>query len=135
MGMLIALKCVVCTCSYPPAATPARKDIIYLRLRVNYHTRYGEEVKVSGSGIFGDWKNPVTLNSRENGDWEVTLIIPTNAPDAEYKYYVEELGGTQLWEGGLNRIARLSEVSEGQFMEIRDTWRVCNLFWLVNGGH
>eukprot|EP00026_Physarum_polycephalum_P001791 Phypoly_transcript_01794.p1 GENE.Phypoly_transcript_01794~~Phypoly_transcript_01794.p1 ORF type:complete len:844 (+),score=102.29 Phypoly_transcript_01794:62-2593(+) len=104
-------------------ASPPRKDVIYLRLRVNFYTRYGETVKVSGSGIFGDWKQPLALNSRENGDWEVTLIVPSNTPDTEYKYFVEELGGSTQWEGGVNRIARLSEVSEGQMMEIRDTWR------------
>jgi hypothetical protein len=114
----------VMLCAYTLAATP-KKDIIYLRLRINFYTRYGETVKVSGSGIFGDWKQPVALNSRENGDWEVTLIVPSNTPDTEYKYFVEELGGSTQWEGGLNRIARLSEVSEGQMIEIRDTWRVC----------
>jgi hypothetical protein len=93
---------------------------------VNYYTSYGETVKVSGSSVFGDWKKPLTLNSRDNGDWEVTLIIPSNAPNAEYKYFVEELGGSTVWEGGVNRVARLSEVSEGQFMEIRDSWRVCS---------
>lgn len=81
-------------------------------------------MKVSGSGVFGDWKQPLLLNSRPNGDWEVTLIIPAGAPDAEYKYFVEQNGGTALWEGGSNRVARLSEVSEGQFVEIRDSWRV-----------
>lgn len=105
--------------------TPQRKEVIYLRLRVNFYTQYGEQLKVSGSGVFGDWKQPLLLNSRPNGEWEVTLIIPatTTLKDAEYKYVVEQNGGTQLWEGGSNRVARLSEVSEGQFMEIRDTWR------------
>lgn len=90
---------------------------------MNFYTRFGETVKVSGSGLFGDWKQPLTLNARENGDWEVTLIIPAKTADAQYKYFVEELGGTTKWEGGANRVARLSEVSEGQFMEIRDSWR------------
>ena len=90
-------------------------------------------MKVSGSGVFGEWKQPMALNARENGDWEVTLIIPNNAPDAEYKYFVEELGGTTTWEGGLNRIARISEVAEGQMMEIRDTWRVCTLLLSPHG--
>lgn len=100
-----------------------KKEVCYVRLRVNYHTQYGEQVKVSGGDMFGDWKNPLALNARENGDWEITLIVPPNSTDVQYKYFVEEQGGTTQWEGGVNRVARLSEVASGQFMEIRDTWR------------
>lgn len=116
----------------------AATKIKYLRLRINYHTQFGEQVYVSGGGVLGDWKQPVPLNSRANADWEVTLIVPADTADLDYKYYVDQLGGTAQWEGGGNRTARLSQLSEGQMMEIRDNWRVqkirknCILSVLIN---
>jgi len=105
-------------------ASAKNKELLYLRLRVNYNTSYGDNLCVSGGGALGNWKEVHRMNARGNGgEWEITVALPASETELQYKYHVLLKGGSDIWEGGSNRVVNLQEVDNNHFVEVRDSWR------------
>lgn len=90
--------------------------------RINYHTRWGENLRLTGSKAFlGQW-DPLSaclMCYLGQGEWEITLDI-NDKESFEYKYIVINEHGGVLWEEGPNRQLNLTRHKE---MIIRNFWR------------
>ncbi len=90
--------------------------------RINYHTRWGESIYITGSNkVFGKWNAEDAFPMYHNGDgeWEAGVVLE-HPSDFEYKYLVKTGSHTFVWEGGKNRVFKASGY---QLVEIRDFWR------------
>ena len=93
-----------------------------ITFRINFHTHWGESVYLTGSeASLGAWKEEDAFPMYYNGDgeWEASIVSDT-FQDFEYKYLVKAHNHAGKWEGGKNRIFRISEHG---ILEIRDYWR------------
>ncbi|KYQ94039.1 4-alpha-glucanotransferase [Tieghemostelium lacteum] len=99
----------------------------YIRFKVNYYTRLGQEIFVCGSSsILGNWKSidAQKLKYGDNGDWELLLAIEQNQQSiVEYKYFVMDTNGEAIWEAGPNRKFDLSKLDSSVVHEFRDTYQ------------
>ncbi|KAF2072528.1 hypothetical protein CYY_006171 [Polysphondylium violaceum] len=105
----------------------------FIRFKVNYYTRLGQEVYISGSSsVLGDWKESESQKLRygDNGDWELLLEFDnekikkeSNTLTVDYKYFVMDTNGDKIWESGPNRSFSLSELSPSLVHEFRDTYQ------------
>lgn len=93
-----------------------------ITFRINFHTRWGESLFISGShNELGQWNAVEALPMYHNGDgeWEASIVLNTNTV-FDYKYLVKNGEQSSHWEGGKNR---RFENGSHNLVEIRDQWR------------
>ena len=95
-----------------------------LRFHINYHTRYGQRIKVCGNAPVlgsGDASQAPYLEYSDNGDWYLDFSLSSKeAANLEYKYCLEE-NGEIVWEWGKGR--HLAIPARRKTVDIRDFWR------------
>jgi len=93
-----------------------------LTFRINYHTRWGEQLCMVGSDpSIGNWhvENAFPMYYNGDGDWEANINFDEPV-ELEYKYIVKSHDGGLVWEGGRNRELK---IAAHKLIEIRDFWR------------
>jgi 4-alpha-glucanotransferase len=98
--------------------------------KINYHTRWGQNVFVSGSSAelgLGDTTEAFPMHYAGDGNWEVEVRFdPKKNTHIDYKYLIKE--GTEdniLWEWGPARSLDISEIKAGEVI-VEDAWRPQN---------
>ena len=97
-----------------------------LKFKINYHTRWGQNVFVCGSckELGNDIPaNALPLFYAEDGNWEAHVKIDTKAvKNIRYRYLIiNEADKSVLWEWGSPRTVKLSTKISGYVFE--DSWR------------
>jgi 4-alpha-glucanotransferase len=95
-----------------------------LSFEIQYFTVWGQQLYLSGSSEeFGRWSvtKALKMNFRGNGNWEITIdeVQPTDR--IEYKYFVQDEAGTQIWEWGRNHFLDLKDGLNEIF--VNDSWQ------------
>ncbi|EGC36898.1 hypothetical protein DICPUDRAFT_46840 [Dictyostelium purpureum] len=99
-----------------------------VRFKVNYYTRLGQEVYISGTGeALGNWEeaNSKKLHYCDNGDWETLVEFKGDEKEKniEYKYFIMDTNGEKIWESGPNRSLNLNDLNSNYIHEFRDTYQ------------
>ncbi|KAL8262896.1 hypothetical protein R6Q59_024245 [Mikania micrantha] len=98
------------------------RGMVQLSLRLDHQVKFGEHVGVLGSTKqFGSWKHKKQLHWTETG-W-VCNIECKGGETIEFKFVVEQVDKSMIWEGGDNRVLKLPE--SGSF-EIVLHWNMTN---------
>ncbi|HPF52376.1 MAG TPA: 4-alpha-glucanotransferase [Draconibacterium sp.] len=95
---------------------------IKITFRINYHTRWGENLFITGSHkALGEWSAEDAFPMYHNGDgeWEANLVLGRKT-DIEYKYLLRTENHSFIWEGGKNRVLITGDYT---LLETRDFWR------------
>ena len=106
---------------------------ITLRLRVPYSTRWGQTVKVVGSGQSlgdGDVVQAPALVCTRHGEqlmWAGEVLV-ARAPTFIYKYVVVGEDGGVEDEEISDRCLRLPDLSPGAVVDVHDEWQVSATF-------
>ncbi|XP_071742670.1 phosphoglucan, water dikinase, chloroplastic isoform X2 [Rutidosis leptorrhynchoides] len=95
---------------------------VQLTLRLDHQVKFGEHVGVLGSTKeFGSWKKKKQMNWTETG-WVVDMECKSGET-IEFKFVVEQMDKSMVWEGGDNRVLKLPK--SGSF-EIVFHWNMTN---------
>ncbi|KAK5581142.1 hypothetical protein RB653_001170 [Dictyostelium firmibasis] len=98
-----------------------------IRFKVNYFTRLGQELYISGSTEpLGNWDETkaTKLTYCDNGDWETLIQFPSTSNNkVDYKYFVMDTNGEKIWESGSNRSFNLNDLNSNYIHEFRDTYQ------------
>lgn len=96
--------------------------MVQLSLRLDHQVKFGEHVGVLGSTKeFGSWKKKKQLNWTETG-WICDMVCK-GGDTIEFKFVVEQVDKSMVWEGGDNRVLKLPQ--SGSF-EIICHWNMTN---------
>nr|XP_043610294.1 phosphoglucan, water dikinase, chloroplastic [Erigeron canadensis] len=100
----------------------AARGMVQLSLRLDHQVKFGEHVGVLGSTKeFGSWKKKKQLNWTETG-WILDMECKAGET-IEFKFIVEQMDKSMVWEGGDNRVLKLPQ--SGSF-EIICHWNMTN---------
>ncbi|KAL7616018.1 hypothetical protein Lser_V15G02690 [Lactuca serriola] len=95
---------------------------VNLTLRLDHQVKFGEHVGVLGSTKeFGSWKKKKQLNWTETG-WICDMECK-GGETYEFKFVVEQMDKSLIWEGGENRVLKLPK--SGSF-EMICHWNMTN---------
>lgn len=84
------------------------RGMVQLSLRLDHQVKFGEHVGVLGSmKEFGSWKKKKQLNWTETG-W-VCAMECKGGETCEFKFVVEQVDKSMIWEGGNNRVLKLPQ--------------------------
>ncbi|GJS18940.1 phosphoglucan, water dikinase, chloroplastic [Tanacetum coccineum] len=98
------------------------RGTVQLSLRLDHQVKFGEHVGVLGSTKeFGSWKKKKQLNWTETG-WVCDMECK-GGETIEFKFVVEQMDKSMVWEGGDNRVLKLPQ--SGSF-EIIYHWNMTN---------
>ncbi len=99
-----------------------------IRFSIDYHTHWGQNVMISGNiPELGAWDESKALNMNSKigigGRWEVEIEVAQSKKfDLEYKYFIQNNGGTKSWEWGDNRNITILP-SRHHLVSVNDFWR------------
>jgi len=100
-----------------------------IRFRINYHTRWGQQLYVLGSHhMIGSWDpaKAFRMDYCSDGEWLSEIEFPYDDLYFEYKYIVKDDSGNIVWEFGPNRkpLGNIPFLDSGksQTVELRDAW-------------
>ena len=91
---------------------------------INYHTRPGQELFISGNyDKLGKWNPQKALKMAYSGggNWTLNLDLKQNSKKLKYKYFVRDQHGNVLWEWGENRCIKLNK-NDAKELYIYDAW-------------
>ncbi|KAJ0957841.1 putative phosphoglucan, water dikinase [Helianthus annuus] len=98
------------------------RGMVQLNLRLDHQVKFGEHVGVLGSTKeFGSWKKKKQLNWTETG-WVCNMECK-GGETIEFKFVVEQIDKSMIWEGGDNRVLKLPQ--SGSY-EIVFHWNMTN---------
>ncbi|KAJ0793213.1 putative phosphoglucan, water dikinase [Helianthus annuus] len=98
------------------------RGMVQLNLRLDHQVKFGEHVGVLGSTKeFGSWKKKKQLNWTETG-WVCNMECK-GGETIEFKFVVEQIDKSMIWEGGDNRLLKLPQ--SGSY-EIVFHWNMTN---------
>ncbi|KVI00392.1 ATP-grasp fold, subdomain 1 [Cynara cardunculus var. scolymus] len=98
------------------------RGMVQLSLRLDHQVKFGEHVGVLGSmKEFGSWKKKKQLSWTETG-WVCDMECK-GGETCEFKFVVEQLDKSMVWEGGDNRVLKLPQ--SGSF-EMVCHWNMTN---------
>ncbi|KAI7741630.1 hypothetical protein M8C21_017639 [Ambrosia artemisiifolia] len=98
------------------------RGTVQLNLRLDHQVKFGEHVGVLGSTKeFGSWKKKKQLNWTETG-WVCNMEC-NGGETIEFKFVVEQMDKSMVWEGGDNRVLKLPQ--SGSY-EIVLHWNMTN---------
>lgn len=102
--------------------TEMKSKTVHLTLRLDHQVKFGEHVGVLGSTKeFGSWKKKKQLNWTETG-WICDMECK-GGDTIEFKFVVEQMDKSMIWEGGDNRVLKLPK--SGSF-EMVFHWNMTN---------
>lgn len=91
------------------------RGTVQLSLRLDHQVKFGEHVGVLGSTKeFGSWKKKKQLNWTETG-WVCDMECKAGET-IEFKFVVEQMDKSLVWEGGDNRVLKLPQSGSFEFI-------------------
>ncbi|CAG9317362.1 unnamed protein product [Blepharisma stoltei] len=106
-----------------------KSSIYELDFQIQYPTAFGEKILITGSSeILGNWdvSSALELEWSPGNIWKISLPIPEGQlSDFEYKYVCVK-GADAVWEGGSNRVLKLSDgkpKGESLIFNRHDAWQ------------
>jgi 4-alpha-glucanotransferase len=104
-----------------------------LTFELRFHTEYGQSLYLTGNHeLFGNGsvEAAVPLEYRDEGAWQVTLMIPASVvPDAwiSYNYILRQPDGSIVYDWGQDRSINLARLSQND-ARIIDSWNQAGFY-------